>query len=128
MIDRDEMERAIFRGKLNRAIEKRDIKQTDVCKALGIPNSTLNDWTAGVRPISHYRRVELAKFFGFSSSDALFSNDGDFTEQELNALREEIKRLEMRNYYLENQMLLPCFEVTDKNDGSGVTDHGGFFE
>ena len=109
--EKDREEQAIFRGKINRLIESKELKQTDICKALDIPNSTLNDWTAGVRPISHWRRVQLAKFFGLSSSDSLFTNEGDFTADEIKALKDEINRLEMRNYYLENQMILPCFDV-----------------
>lgn len=108
--DRDEEERAIWSGKINRLLEQRGLKQVDMCRALKIPVSTFNDWTAGVRPVSHYRRIEVAKFFGYPTSDSLFCNNGTFSTDEIDKLKEKIRKLEYQNYMLENQMTLPCME------------------
>ncbi len=62
---------AVFQYNLLRFINERDLKQTDIAKALGISQQTINNWCRGVSYPSMDKIQALADYFCISKSDLI---------------------------------------------------------
>lgn len=55
-----------FTKSLKQLMEERGVSAAVICKATGIPKSTLSEWLAGRQPTLDDSVVQLARFFGVS--------------------------------------------------------------
>jgi transcriptional regulator with XRE-family HTH domain len=90
---------------LRRLIEERDLKQTEIAKAINMAQSTLHDWTYGRAPRDLESVKALANYFNVSFEYLVFG-----TKQDQDELKKKIERLEFENAMIklesENQMNL----------------------
>lgn len=90
---------------IRKIIQRKDLNQSVVAKAVGMAPSTFHDWTYGRVPRDLSTVYKLAKFFGVSFEYLVFGEAEDQVE-----LRERLSRLEMENAMMrlerENQMNL----------------------
>lgn len=95
---------------LERIMERRNISQADICKSIGLPSSTLNDWTIGKRPRDYNALYKVAKFLNISFMYLVF---GEKSDQE--KYSRELKKLQLENEMLnlEKMKQLDLFKCKD---------------
>ena len=83
----------IFTANLNKYIFLSGQKQVDIAKAINVPITTFNTWANG-NAIPRMGKIQkLADYFGINKSDLLEDKtEQEIEEQELNELREEMRR------------------------------------
>lgn len=96
---------------LRRLIEKKDLKQSEVARAIGMAQSTFHDWTYGRIPRDLKTVKKLAEFFNVSFEYMVFG-----TKQDQDHLKERCERLEFENAMikLQAQKQLDIFESPEQ--------------
>lgn len=92
---------------LRRLIEAKDLKQTDIARAIGMAQSTFHDWTYGRIPRDLKTVKKLANYFGVSFEYMVFG-----IKQDQDELKNRVDKLELENAMikLETQSQLNLFE------------------
>jgi len=100
-----------FRFVLNRLLRKKEIKQSELANAIGLPQSTFHDWVNGRRPRELTFVKKIADFFNVSFEYMIF---GTKTDQE--KMEAYVRKLEFENAMLklEQQKQLGLFESKDE--------------
>ena len=92
---------------LQKQMDRKDKTQAEVSRILGIPASTLHDWTAGRIPRRLGQVKKLADFFKVSFEFMCFGSQTD-QEETIDKLRKEL--MELAILEREARMQLEMFE------------------
>ena len=100
-----------FRFVLSRLLRKKEIRQSDLANAIGLPQSTFHDWVNGRRPRELSFVKKIADYFNVSFEYMIF---GTKTDQEKMAAY--VRKLEFENAMLklEQNKQMGLFESKDE--------------
>lgn len=100
-----------FRFVLKRLLEKKEMRQSDLANAVGLPQSTFHDWVNGRSPRDLVFVRKIAEFFNVTFEYMVF---GTKTDQEKMAAY--VRKLEFENAMLklEQNKQLNIFETKEE--------------